>query len=453
MKSDEILDAIEHIANNPSKNTKESIIANFGFDEDFVKVLSAALNPFITYGISKVQPIEFKHGSEQFDGRTWHLLDRLAKRELSGNTAKFAVQEELIRLTEKSKELLSRIISKDLRAGFSESTVNKAFPGMIPTFDCMLAHKYSDHKHKLTFPLIAEPKLDGVRVLTFVDLTKSSEEISFFSRTGKEFKVFDHLKTPITNMVRRWLANNENDHDISIRWVFDSEVVSGVFNKTVGDVRRKDVQATDAKLAIFDVLPMSVFEQDSKKGSSQAGIYTVRAERLKRLMQCALSDDPVINLPSFLVFSDEEIHDLYEKVRERGLEGLIIKDPNGLYHRRRNHAWSKIKAEESLDLPIIGAFEGEGKYVGMLGGFIVNHSGVDVRVGGGYTDYQRKAFWSAYLEDSKDTSAKKVFIDPELQVLGRLIEVAYHEETPDKSLRHPRFTRFRDDKPATEVRG
>ncbi|WP_240074277.1 hypothetical protein [Cupriavidus taiwanensis] len=40
-----------------------------------------------------------------------------------------------------SAELLWRIISKDLRAGFSESTVNKAIPGLIVTFDCQLTER------------------------------------------------------------------------------------------------------------------------------------------------------------------------------------------------------------------------------------------------------------------------------------------------------------------------
>ena len=86
----------------------------------------------------------------------------------------------------------------------------------------------------------------------------------------------------------------------------------------------------------------------------------------------------------------------------------------------------KIKAEETLDLYVTGWEPGTGKYEGMIGALIVNHKGVPVNVGSGLSDTLRQE-------------------DP-AEIVGRMIEVEYHEVTPDGSLRHPRFKRFRDDK-------
>lgn len=437
MNSDEIFDVIEAIASESSKSAKEALIRKHGGDNDFVAVLEAALNPFKTYGIAK-RPETPSLGVHLFSKETWALLNNLEARTLTGNAAREALSDQLNGLSPRSRELLWRIVSKDLRAGFSESTVNKAIPGTIPTFDCMLAHPF-EHGRIKRFPVAAEPKLDGVRVLAFVDVTKP--EVKFFSRSGKEFTTFDHLKDPLIQVIDDFRANLRLDQDFDdadveyfadmgcedFAVVFDGEIVSGSFNKTVSEVRRKDEQAKDAIFNVFDVLPMELFSQSDKVPSRYN--YNQRREVLEDMMGKLPKTHPVQLLPRYLVSSVAEIHSLYESVRARGLEGLIIKDTAAPYYRRRNHAWMKIKAEESVDVPIVGFEEGTGKYEGMLGALVVKHKGVHVNVGTGLSDSQRESFWH----------------DRHL-LTGRLCEVQYHEETPDGSLRHPRFIRFRDDK-------
>ena len=468
MNSDRIFTLIEEIAATSSKTGKEALVRDNGHDADFCKVLEAALNPFKTYGIAK-QPGSRAGGNKEFDEVTWALLDNLRTRTLTGNAARDTLSEEMSSLTDNSSALLWRIVSKDLRAGFSESTVNKAIPRTIPTFDCMLAHKFEPSRVKV-WPQVAEPKLDGVRVLAFVDLF--NWKVGFFSRSGKEFLTFDHLKQPILDTVsnyRDYLREKAHDEydsmgmpdgeatdvrvmdelydkygaDEIFESVLDGEIVSGSFNKTVSEVRKKDAQATDAIFNVFDMLPQSLFKEDDKVPSKLN--YTERRKQLEEMVGHS-NDGPVQLLPRYLVSSEAEIHALYESVRARGLEGLIIKDPSAFYHRRRNHAWMKIKAEESTDVPIVGYEEGTGKYEGMLGAIIVafdkkchengahganhDHDGaVRVNVGSGLSDSQRQSFW-------EDREA----------LTGRVIEVEFHEITPDGSLRHPRFKRFRDDK-------
>jgi DNA ligase 1 len=449
MNSSEVFDVIEKIAATSSKNEKEALIKQHSDDETFKRVLVAALNPFVTYGIKQL-PTAQEDGVQDFSDIHWTTLDMLSKRVLSGSAAFASVKNVLDNLNPKSTELFRRILLKDLRAGFSESTANKAISGLVPTFDCMLAHKFSEHKHKLKFPLYVEPKLDGVRVLTFV--TALGESVKFYSRSGKEFTTFEHLKAPIGKMVMNWLSANTQD----LHWfmdqagggiVIEAEVVSGSFNKTVSEVRKKDEQATDAKLFMFDVLPLATFTREDKKGCTLAGTWFNRHDRLVRMARRAGPFDPLVLLEAQEVNSEEEIHALYEKFRAEGLEGAIVKDPTSLYHRRRNHAWTKIKAEESVDVPITGAIEGTGKYQGKLGALVVNYNGVAVNVGSGLSDEQREEFWDAHKRDEQRCADGEDGIPvDDFELLNRTIEVEYHEVTPDGSLRHPRFKRFRDDK-------
>lgn len=432
MNSDLIFEQIEAVAAVSGKNDKEALIASHAGDEEFKTALRYAYDPFMRFGIAKV-PERTTFGAGYFDegGDTWALLDRLSSKALTGNAARDAVQKEVDRLSEPSSQLFKRIITKDLRAGFSESTINKAIPGLVPTFDCMLAHKYEESRIK-SWPQVVETKLDGVRVLAFVSL--DNETVFFYSRSGKEFFTFDHLKKPILEMLSTARADMllSDDCDIEngdlIEIVLDGEIVSGSFNKTVSEVRRKDEQAVDAEYHAFDILPLETFKSDSKSGCKIAGPYKQRRKLLEDVAKFA-PIEAIKTTPRYFVNSQAEISAIYEKVRARGLEGLIVKDLDGLYHRRRNHGWMKIKNEESVDVPIIATEEGTGKYAGQLGALVVDVDGIAVNVGSGLSDEQRASFWEAKGE-----------------LIGRLVEVEFHEKTPDGSLRHPRFVRFRDDK-------
>ena len=130
------------------------------------------------------------------------------------------------------------------------------------------------------------------------------------------------------------------------------------------------------------------------------------------------------------VKSEQHIQDTFVKALNGGYEGLVIKPENHKYSTKRSWSWMKLKAEHSEDLPVIGFFEGEGKYVGQLGGVIVERqNGVNVRVGSGFSDAERSNIWQ-----------------DQYSFINQIIEVKYHEETPDGSLRHPVYKGFRWDK-------
>lgn len=442
MNSNEIYAVIERIAATPSKKAKEAMIRLCAEnDPQFRRVLRAALDPFVTYGIAKMPEVRPDGDDATFDERTWDFLNRLASRELTGHAARNELIEELAGLTLESADLLNRIITKDLRAGFTESTVNKAIPGLIPTFDCMLAHPF-DAKRVEEWPVIVEPKLDGVRVLSFVDLV--ARTVKFYSRSGREFTTFEHLVLPILYSFDGWPAGAKGE-----RFMLDGEVVSGSFNKTVSEVRRKSIQATDALYVVFDMMPRINFDSPDKNDVCLVPGLEVRRDWLLKLFPQATPLDlargtvghHVAVSPAYEAQTPEQIYVLYDQWHnELGLEGTMVKAKRGLYRKTRDYGWMKLKAEESVDVPIIGAEPGQGKYAGSLGALVVDYKGVHVRVSG-MPDALRAQMWDAHCADM----AAMPGVEPILH--GRLAEILYHEETQDGSLRHPRFKRFRDDKP------
>jgi ATP-dependent DNA ligase len=100
-----------------------------------------------------------------------------------------------------------------------------------------------------------------------------------------------------------------------------------------------------------------------------------------------------------------------------------------------------------------------------MGGAIVWHKGVNVRVGGGWSSDDRDQLWEDWQHD-----AAILGIDPKVgfkpgyfisiatvhdrgfKFLGRMLEIEFNEVTPDGSLRHPRYVRFRDDKAGEALR-
>lgn len=432
MRGSEILDLLDEIAANPSKHAKEMLLtANIG-DERLRRVLRAAYDPFITYGIipnkpTVTGPLDWDGASDE---RIFIALGDLATREVTGGDAGRMVESLFRDLEPKSAELLWRVLCKDLRAGFTEGTINRVKPGLIPVFDVMLAHKYEEKRIK-SWPVAGEPKHDGVRVIAMV----KNGQCEFVSRNGKPFPALDFMRDAVVTMVNNaWSWQSARTDRLTWRLlgdfdgpavVLDGEMVSGSFNKTSGDVRRKSAQAIDAKFIVFTALPLVPFLNQPSVDMD----YMAQRRLLMALMDHAPAGIEPIETRQ--MNSHDDLIAFYNEVRAGGGEGLIVKPLPGIYEKKRSHAWLKMKAEETIDVPIVGAFEGQGKYEGTLGGLIVDVEGVHVRVGGGISDKQRDEFWEAR---------------PEL--VGRLIEVEYHEKTPDGSLRHPRFVRFRDDKAA-----
>ena len=119
----------------------------------------------------------------------------------------------------------------------------------------------------------------------------------------------------------------------------------------------------------------------------------------------------------------------YNEVVSRGGEGIMLKDAKSQYVFDRGFHWLKMKPVRDIDLTIVGWFEGEGRLEGSLGGIIVNHNGVMVRVGSGFSDSLRSELWSKRDE-----------------LEGITAELRFTEETPDGSLRFPRFVKLRTDK-------
>ena len=433
---------IQELEADNSRLAKEAIIEREALanNVELFEGLRMCYDPMVTFGVKKVPSYSGPDGQ----GLPWvafkELARALALRELTGHDARDAIELALSASTEQQwNGWYRRILIKDMRAGFSETTVNKMVAKAghpefeIPLFECMLAHDGAKHEKKITGKKLLEPKLDGVRVVTIVNA--ANKTATMYSRNGKVLENFGHITAAIEANIELF--------DRSI--VLDGEMVSSSFQALMKQVHRKsDAETSDARLMLFDVLPLSEFQ----KGESIMG--QKRRSNLLRSMKPVLDKVGSIDIiPQIEVDLGGYVGELqfkqYNKdAIEAGYEGIMIKDVDAIYECKRSASWLKMKPFIEVSLTVIAVEEGTGKNVGRLGALICEGEDdgkkIQVNVGSGLTDDQRAEFWA----DQQDLLGQIVEIRADAATLNQ-------DSTELYSLRFPRFLRFRGFKAGEKI--
>jgi len=201
-------------------------------------------------------------------------------------------------------------------------------------------------------------------------------------------------------------------------------------------VHRKDnVEAGDAVLHLFDIVPLSEFNKgvslktQLQRSEELAAWYSVNKDVLPNV---AILDYEVLDLDS-----DEgstRFQEINKQAIAGGYEGIMIKDVDAVYECKRTHSWLKLKPFIEVSLEVVGLEAGTGRNEGRLGALVCvgTDDGKDImtNVGSGLSDTDRDDFWSN--QDS---------------VVGQIVEVRADAVTQNQdgtfSLRFPRFLRFR----------
>ena len=442
---------IQEIESDNSRLHKESVVlreaqAN---NTELFEGLRMCYDPMITFGVKKVPSFSGPDGQ----GLPWvafkQLAQSLALRELTGHAARDAIELALSASTnDQWNNWYRRILIKDMRAGFSETTVNKMAEKagkpefVVPLFECMLAHDGLKNEKYIAGKKFLEPKLDGIRVLTVINV--DNKTVTMYSRNGKLLENFSHIT--------RAIEMNIGLFQRSI--VIDGEMISSSFQALMKQVHRKsDVQSDDAILMAFDVLPLKEF----LAGESQLG-QRHRSKTLQNmkpifdkiaatsaLMGGTLIDiipQKEIDLDSYV--GELEFKQYNKEAIDAGFEGIMIKDVDAVYESKRSRSWLKMKPFIEVSLTAVAVEEGTGKNAGRMGAVLFEGTDdgkfISVSVGGGWSDKDRDDIWA-----TKD------------QVLGQIGEVRADAATLNQdstdvwSLRFPRFKVWRGFKAGEKI--
>lgn len=407
---------------------KQSIVEDYCFvDEkcsgvrketaEFTKnVLLYTYHPLWQYNVTSKNLKKNSNLKGQCFEDIFSLLDALKARKITGHDAIGAVNT-FIDKHSVYEELIHCIIDKDLKTRASDKIINKAVSNLIPEFSVALADKYRPNIVNWNDGWYVSRKLDGVRCICIVD---SIGNISFFSRTGKEFTTLNVVANAIASL---GLSNVVFDGELCLIDENGNEDFQGIMK----ELRKKDHVIQNPFYKIFDCLKIDDFyKKESKTPLSK------RISHLERYMQDnSLSSLSILEQEK--VDNDEHFQEWVAKSNKEGWEGLMIRKDSP-YKGKRSKDLLKYKSFNDDEYEVLGVENGPFRYVkegaeceeDMLSCVYIQHKGHDVRVGSGFSIEQRQEFYK----------------NPD-KILNKIVTIQYFEETKNQeggiSLRFPTF--------------
>jgi ATP-dependent DNA ligase len=337
-------------------------------------------------------------------------------------------------LTEDDAKVLECVIQKDLDCGVQESTANKIWKDLIPSFPCMLASAF-DQKliDKVQFPALVQLKMDGMRFNAIVDA--KTKTVEYRSRNGKEVQIDNWLMDEafLTMAKNIGMANVVFDGELLVvdeaGKPLDRKTGNGILNKavkgTISEAESKQVRAT-----IWDVIPLLYFRQ----GKCNVDYETRLATVVTSIDNLGGNLKHLVSVVETTIANDlANAQKLFETYHAAGQEGIILKTRDGIWEDKRAKHQIKFKGELECDLLCVGWEEGTGKNKGKLGALVLTSSDgkINVSVGTGLTDQMRSTLTSKMVE-------------------GKIVTVKYNARINNKkgedSLFLPVFLEIREDK-------
>lgn len=261
----------------------------------------------------------------------------------------------------------------------------------------------------LRFPLIVQPKLDGLRAIA-IKRQPGRSRAEWFSFYGKPLYHTESLDASLPPGVG----------------VFDGEITwpGHPFSDAYGAMKRSQSpfpEKDELRFHVFDRLTLDEWKHKETERPLRARLQQLAAEKF---------GPQIRKVPSHTATSAAQFRVWQKGFLEKGFEGAMAKDPEAPYFWKRHPAWQRYKPTKTVDVKITGMHEGAGKWSGALGAFDIRlPSGVTQRVGGGLiSEDERRKWW-------------------ERNLVGKTLEVKYKSETHTGRLREPRIVRLRPDKP------
>ena len=419
----EIVSIIEELRNTSSTNGKIQILKINADNLGLKELLELTYNPHKKYKLTE-KSIWTGFPEVQTENNLSELIEILANNNITdylrGRVANFLTQTD-----ESIRDLYKCVLLKDLKIGVNASTINKVWKGLIPTSETgvdikpMLASKFDFDKPPKGEFAITE-KLDGIRCLAIC----KEDSIQLFSRQGKLIEGCVSIETTLMGMRMQ----------VGRDFVLDGELLAmncgydTVYKETTKRVKNKNEIKEGIYYMVFDMLEMEEFNQ--LKGIHK---YHERLQKLLDLDKLMGSMFVRIIRPLYIGNDMDEVLELLKVYKKLGAEGLMINLMDAPYEFKRSKNILKVKVMQTADLKIVGFEEGQGRNAGKLGAILVDFKGGIVKVGSGFTDFDREYIWK-----NQD------------QYLGKIAEIQYFEITKDKtgveSLRFPVWKHLRTDK-------
>ena len=317
-------------------------------------------------------------------------------------------------------------------------------------FKPMLADNFDNREKDLEYPVITQPKLDGIRCI----VQKTEQGIEAFTRNGKKIDSIPHIldslkeffqKNPyaildgelynhdlrdnfnkITSLVRKQKpVRGKNDTDTSFDkkqqeflqkckeakgiieyWIYDAPIIASISGTTE---LVKEVVSIDDNI---------IFREDDPF-----------ADRLNEIiMWFHRKHDCIHVVPTFEAEDKEHLDDYYGKYLDDGFEGQMVRASESPYENKRSKNLLKRKEFIDEEFKVLDIEEGAGNRTGTAKHLVCKN-----KDGKTFNSNIKGTF--EYLEEILKN--KKDYI-------GKLATIKFFQYTPDGVPRFPYAIGFRD---------
>ena len=405
---------VDELNSTNSTNDKKEILSKYKTNEFLKKVLYYTYNPFYQYYVTPEnleKNYDLDLGTLYSFTDLFEMLDALRKREVTGHKAINSVNDFCYR-NEDYKDLIYKIIGKDLEIRMGDSLINKIIPNLIPTFDVALATPFEDVAVDFTKDTwYASRKLDGVRCLAVID---ENGQVALWSRQGNEFETLQKVKDEITKLN---LKDKVLDGEICLVDKDGNEDFQGIMKQ----IRRKEHTISNPKYLVFDIIEGSAFR--SKLGNkAYSSRYTELGAYLYNAKEKGFNHLEVVTQTS--IANEEHYIELMNSADSQGWEGLILRNSNSVYEGKRSKSMLKCKSFHDAEYTVIDLEIGPFRMIEnglevtkeVLSNVVIEHKGNRVSVGSGFSIEEREYFKTNPNE-----------------ILNKVITVKYFEETKNQS--------------------
>ncbi|WP_053269401.1 ATP-dependent DNA ligase [Pseudomonas chlororaphis] len=292
--------------------------------------------------------------------------------------------------------------------------------------------------------VIADVKEDGVRLNLCVHPDNGARvefSVDWLSREGKRFPAFRN-REPL-DFDERWPEFFETDEALFPGgFMLDAELrIDDLPCKDIaGTLRRHaEIDLSRLKVIVFGIVPLNVVRSGEDYNVAHS-VMKYHVEYQVNLLKERFPEIAWSVVESLDCFSMAEVDTFYTAVRERKLEGLVLKDPNGIWKRSKQNGMWKMTPDDAEDGKVVGLVWGtpglanEGKVIGfevlLESGHVVNACKIS----------------KAQMDEFTLTVAKAMFASCGADMnpyKGHTVKVTFMERYPDGSLRHPSFDSFR----------
>jgi DNA ligase-1 len=278
------------------------------------------------------------HG--QTDGKKQRTEDVIKEgKNIGRSNETSSVEQALAEATSKWEGKIKKGYVEDVtRAGAGEKDIAGGY-------DCMLAHKFADHGHKIKYPAFEQPKLNGHRCLAIIE----DGTCTLWSRTRKPITSSPHIIEELQKVFPIGLHKVDGElynHDYKDKF------------EELASLIRQEVPApnhTEIQYHVYDYLIEG-------KG------FADRIEHLYTSLHCYEKANALLKCVKFVetvrIKDEADMISTFEHFLELGYEGGMARNASGHYAGKRSYDLQKIKEFQDDEFTIVGINEGRGGYSG-----------------------------------------------------------------------------------------